>query len=83
MARWHFWGEKQFAEVYENIYIGSFKLRDGKISNNWQIGESYHMLPQIYPRSEWTKILALEQKISDELSAYFQQLMDKAVFVVF
>ena len=21
MARWHFWGEKQFAEVYENIYI--------------------------------------------------------------
>jgi hypothetical protein len=38
-----------------------------KISNNWQIGDSYHMLPQIYPRSEWTKILALEQKISDEL----------------
>jgi len=21
MARWHFWGEKQFADVYENIYI--------------------------------------------------------------
>lgn len=23
MTRWHFWGEKQFAEVYENIYIRS------------------------------------------------------------
>ena len=21
MAKWHFWGEKEFSDVYENIYI--------------------------------------------------------------
>ena len=21
MANWHFWGEKEFSDVYENIYI--------------------------------------------------------------
>lgn len=24
MAKWHFWGEKEFSDVYENIYIRSF-----------------------------------------------------------
>ncbi|HRH32785.1 MAG TPA: hypothetical protein PK720_01385 [bacterium] len=24
MTKWHFWGEKEFADVYENIYIRSF-----------------------------------------------------------
>lgn len=24
MTRWHFWGEKEFSDVYENIYIRSF-----------------------------------------------------------
>lgn len=24
MTKWHFWGEKQFADVYENIYIRTF-----------------------------------------------------------
>lgn len=24
MVQWHFWGEKQFADVYENIYLRTF-----------------------------------------------------------
>lgn len=24
MARWHFWGEKEFSDVYENVYIRSY-----------------------------------------------------------
>ena len=24
MAKWHFWGEKEFSDVYENIYIRSY-----------------------------------------------------------